>query len=98
MGPLQLEIETLGHVVLSRGPGYGADPEWSHGQWRGRGWIHASEIDYADPAVAAAAMFSNIDHVARATLNGAVGYGLFEHASIGRHDPTGFADLMSVAP
>ena len=26
------------------------------------------------------------------------GWGLFEHASMGRHDPTGFADWSSVAP
>ena len=26
------------------------------------------------------------------------GRGLFEHASLGRHDPTGFADWGSVAP
>ena len=26
------------------------------------------------------------------------GWGLFEHASLGRHDPTGFADWNSVAP
>ena len=39
-----------------------------------------------------------IDHVGRATCNGGVGWGLFEHASLGRHDPTGFADWLSVAP
>jgi hypothetical protein len=38
------------------------------------------------------------DHVARASLDGAEGWGLFEHGSIGRHDPTGFADFTSVAP
>ena len=27
-----------------------------------------------------------------------VGCGLFEHATVGRHDPTGFADFLSVAP
>ena len=39
-----------------------------------------------------------IDHVGRATLDGAEGWGLFEHATIGRHDPSGFADYLSVAP
>ena len=28
----------------------------------------------------------------RATCDGEVGHGLFEHASFGRHDPTGFKD------
>jgi hypothetical protein len=36
--------------------------------------------------------------VARATCDGATGWGLFEHASLGRHDPSGFADWSSVAP
>ena len=33
-----------------------------------------------------------------ATCDGAEGWGLFEHATIGRHDPSGFTDLGSVAP
>jgi hypothetical protein len=39
-----------------------------------------------------------VDHAARATCNGQVGWGLFEHASIGRHNPSGFADWSAVAP
>jgi hypothetical protein len=34
----------------------------------------------------------------RARFAGEEGWGLFEHASLGRHDPTGFADWSSVAP
>jgi hypothetical protein len=33
-----------------------------------------------------------IDHLARASLDGEQGWGMFEHATMGRHDPTGFAD------
>lgn len=81
---------------MARGPGYGMDPEWTHGQWRGRNWVEGSVVDVSDPAVVASARFGVIDHVGRARLGDAVGYGLFEHASIGRHDPTGFPDIMSV--
>ncbi len=42
--------------------------------------------------------FGVIDHLARARFGGEEGWGLFEHASMGRHDPTGFADWSSVAP
>jgi hypothetical protein len=42
--------------------------------------------------------FGVTDHVARAELDGVEGWGLFEHATVGRHDPTGFTDFMSVAP
>ena len=96
--PVTLEVETLGFVGLNTGPGYGGDPEWSHGQWRGRGWAERYECDMNDPAVAGRVPFSVVDHVARATCNGAEGWGLFEHGTIGRHEPSGFTDIMSVAP
>jgi len=49
-------------------------------------------------AVTGRAVFSVIDHVARATCDGAEGWGLFEHGTIGRHAPSGFEDFGSVAP
>ena len=51
-----------------------------------------------DPAVVAGLPFGLIDHVGRATLDGVEGFGLFEHASFGRHDPSGFEGWESVAP
>jgi len=95
--PVTVEVECLGSVLLNAGPGYGGDPEWSHGQWKGRGWVTRAEHDLTDPAVAGRAAFGVIDHVARATCDGAVGWGLFEHATFGRHDPSGFDDWASVA-
>jgi hypothetical protein len=39
-----------------------------------------------------------IDHAAaRATFDGRTGYGIFEHLCLGRHDPSGFADPMTMA-
>jgi len=80
------------------GAGYGGDPDWSHGRWMGRGWSQASVYDLTDPAVAGRIPFGVIDHLARARFAGEEGWGLLEHASVGRHDPTGFADWSSVAP
>lgn len=94
--PVTVEIDTLGFVPLHMGPGYG-DAEWAHGQWRGEDWAESVLVDLDDPAVVARIPFGNIDHVARAECDGAEGYGLFEHASIGAHAPSGFADLMAVA-
>jgi hypothetical protein len=100
--PFTIDVESLGFVPLNAGCGYGGDPGWAHGQWRGPGWIDRYELDMTDPEVLARAAFTPVDHVGKATLaigeTSAVGYGLFEHASIGRHDPTGFADFASVAP
>ena len=96
--PLTLDIDTLGFIPLHVGAGYGGDPEWSHGQWKGRGWIEHRTFDLTDPDVAARIPWGVIDHVARATCDGLQGWGIFEHGTFGRHDPSGFADWFSVAP
>lgn len=99
--PVTVEVENLGSIALNSGTGYGNDGVWTHGEWRGHGWVERHVTDLTDPEVMARAPFSPIDHIARATTQGEhgdiVGYGLFEHATIGRHDPTGFADFTSVA-
>ena len=96
--PITIDVEVLGSMPLNVGCGYGGDPDWGHGQWRGRNWSERAEYDLTDPAVAGRVPFSVVDHVARATCNGQVGYGIFEHGTVGRHDPSGFTDLFSVAP
>lgn len=92
---LVVEVETLGFVALNCGAGYGGDPDWSHGEWRGRDWAEGQTYDMTDPAVAGGVPFGIVDHVARATCAGAEGFGLFEHACFGRHDPSGFTDYLS---
>jgi hypothetical protein len=96
--PLTLEVASLGHVALHVGAGYGGDPDWGHGQWRGPGWVDSAVHDMADPAVARRVPFGVIDHVGRADLEGSEGWGLFEHGTLGRHDPSGFAGWDAVAP
>jgi len=94
--PLVLEVETQTSVPLHVGGGYGGDPDWSHGRWMGLEWSMTSVYDLADPAVAGRIPFGVNDHLARFRLGDEEAWGLFEHASIGRHDPTGFADWSSV--
>ena len=96
--PLTLEVESKGFVALNVGSGYGGDPDWGHGQWRGRNWVDSAVYDLTDPSITGRMGFSVVDHVGRATCNGDEGWGLFEHGSFGRHDPSGFADWGSVAP
>jgi len=100
--PMTLEVESKGFVALNCGAGYGGDPDWSHGQWRGRDFIEGISRDLNDPAVAGRVPFGVIDHVGRGVLTtpdgvNHEGWGLLEHASIGRHAPTGFEDFGSVA-
>ncbi|HXX91331.1 MAG TPA: hypothetical protein VEI83_14020 [Acidimicrobiales bacterium] len=98
-GPdLDIEIDMLGFVALNCGPGYGGDPDWSHGQWRGPGWAERVSIDLEDPAVAGRIPFGVVDHVARARCEGAEGWGMFEHGTFGLHLPSGFTDWGSVGP
>jgi Phosphotransferase enzyme family len=76
----------------------GSDVLSSHGRWMGREWSSSAVYDLTDPAVAGRVPFGVIDHLARARLDGEEGWGMFEHATIGRHDPAGFKDWSSVAP
>jgi hypothetical protein len=90
--PVVIEIEPRTAVTLHVGGGYGGDPEWTHGQWKGEAFAERVTHDLTSPDVAGRVPFGVTDHAARATCDGAAGYGLFEHASMGRHDPSGFVD------
>ena len=95
--PLTLDLETVTSVPLHVGAGYTGDPDWSHGRWMGRGWSSCAVYDLSDPAVTGRIPFGVTDHLVRARLGGEEGWGMFEHASMGRHDPTGFEDWSSVS-
>jgi hypothetical protein len=96
--PLVIEVESRLAVPLHIGGGYGGDPDWGHGQWKGRGFSERVTYDLNDPDVAGRVMFGVIDHVGRAECDGAEGWGLFEHGAIGRHDPSGFRDFFDLSP
>ena len=64
----------------------------------GRDWTQYKTYDMTDPAVVARFPWGVIDHVGRGRIGDDVGWGLFEHGTIGRHLPSGFSDLGAVAP
>ena len=64
--PLQLEVESLLPVPIHVGGGYGGDPDWIHGQWKGPGFTERVTYDLTDESVAGRIMFGVIDHAARA--------------------------------
>lgn len=96
--PVTIDVTTLNSIPLNCGPGYGSDPDWNHGLWKGDDWVEGAVLDLNDPAIKGRIPFTLVDHMGRYVHDGNVGYGLFEHGTIGRHDPTGFADFMAVAP
>ena len=59
-----LEIKPIVGIPLNIGCGYGADPDWTHGLWKGDDWIEGSVYDYNDPAVSGRGAFSIVDHIA----------------------------------
>ena len=100
--PIEVEVSSLLAAPLHVGGGYGGDPDWTHGMWKGEKFVERVSYDLADPAVQGRFMFGCVDHVGRALLTEGgrtvEGWGLFEHFCIGRHDPTGFGDWFAVAP
>lgn len=101
--PVEFEVTATLSVPLHVGGGYGGDPDWLHGQWRGEGFTERVSYDLTDPEVAGRIPFGVIDHVAHSVCREAdgttrQGWGMFEHGALGRHDPSGFTDWLSVAP
>lgn len=100
---LRFEVESKLAVPIHVGGGYGGDADWIHGVWKGEKFTERLSYDMTDPAIVGRAGFGVIDHVGRAVciegdMTPAEGWGLFEHGALGRHDPSGFADWLSVAP
>jgi hypothetical protein len=95
--PLVVEVEPKNFQALHVGCGYGGDPTWSHGMWRGADWSEFTTYDYATDEIKGRVPWGVSDFSCTATCDGEVGYGLFEHAAIGRHDPSGFVDFFDVA-
>jgi hypothetical protein len=96
------EVESKLPVPIHLGGGYGGDSDWLHGMWKGEKFTERLTYDMTDPAVNGRSMFGVIDHVGRAVCTeggkSAEGWGLFEHGALGRHDPSGFTDWLTVAP
>ena len=101
--PIRFEVESKLAVPIHVGGGYGGDSDWLHGVWKGPKFAERLSYDMTDPAIIGRSGFGVIDHVGRAVCHqpgGATveGWGLFEHGALGRHDPSGFADWLTVAP
>ena len=94
--------ESLLAVPLHVGGGYGGDPDWLHGMWKGEGFVERRDYDMASSEVQGRFMFGVVDHVGRVICEEggrtSEGWGLFEHGALGRHDPSGFEDWFTLAP
>jgi hypothetical protein len=101
-GMLRFDVESKLPVPIHVGGGYGGDSDWIHGVWKGEKFTERLTYDMTDPAIIGRSAFGVIDHVGRAVCRdggkSSEGWGLFEHGALGRHDPSGFTDWLTVAP
>lgn len=99
---IRFEVESKLAVPIHVGGGYGGDSDWLHGMWKGEEFTERRTYRMADPAIVARSGFGVIDHVGRAICHEgdarSEGWGLFEHGVLGRHDPSGFTDWLTVSP
>lgn len=98
-----IEVESLLAVPIAVGGGYGGDPDWGHGQWKGADFAERLTYDMFDPAVVGRVPFGLTDNVGHAVWREdgqepVEGWGLYEHGVIGKHEPTGFTDWFIHAP
>jgi hypothetical protein len=101
--PVRFDVESKLPVPIHVGGGYGGDSDWLHGMWKGEKFTERLTYDMTDPAIIGRSGFGVIDHVGRAVCRDGdgepvQGWGLFEHGALGRHDPSGFKDWLTVAP
>ncbi len=83
-----LEIEPIIGIPLNVGCGYGADPDWTHGVWKGDGLGRGLGRTTTTTPRSAAAPRSRCGTTSpRATFDGQEGYGIFEHGCIGPTPP-----------
>lgn len=85
-----VELRPVGASHLALGTGYGTEAGWRHGMHQGPLAVERRTYDLAEPGVRRAA-YGLVDSVAEATMDGQVGYGLFEYAVLGQNDAYGFS-------
>jgi len=94
-GAIAIECEPLLHAFIAIGTGYGVEQDWRHGMWQGPLVVQGKHWKTAE--IAPIGQFTIVDHVARFTYEGRVGYGLYEHMFIGPFAKYGMHDRLDGA-
>lgn len=94
-GPIEIVCEPLVHAFIAIGTGYGVEQDWRHGMYQGPLVVQGRHWKTAD--VAPIGQFAIVDHVARFSYAGRVGYGLYEHMFIGPFEKYGMTDRLDGA-
>ncbi len=88
--PLEIECEPLCHAFIAIGTGYGVETDWRHGMYQGPLVVQGKE--YRTEEIAPLGQLTIVDHAARFSYAGEVGYGLYEHMFIGPFEKYGMRD------
>src|SRR5262249_32939712 len=84
--PVHFDVEAQLPVPIRVGGGYGGDPDWSHGMWKGEKSVGRLPYYFTYPAIIARSVFGVIGYLGRAVCRygGAKpgeGWGFYEHAA-----------------
>ena len=93
-----LEIEPIVGIPLNVGLRLRRRPRLDARRLEGRRLGRRIGVRPQRSARSPAGARSRSSTTSRATFDGQVGWGIFEHGNIGRHEPSGFTDLGAVAP
>jgi hypothetical protein len=95
-GPEQrLELEPLYHFYM-KGVGY-THPDWGHGRFKGDLAVGGERFEIAS-VDETQLDFQHVQAICRARLGVREGMGVLEQLIIGPHGPSGFKDLLDMAP
>ena len=79
----EIEVQSILPNYLALGTGYGLEPDvWNHGMYHGPETVVEGKL-YQVPEIQTIGAYAVVDHSARFTYDGHVGYGLYEHAFSG---------------
>lgn len=93
--PLEIRLEPLYNFYMA-GLGYG-HPQWGHGMFVGEHAVDGERWNLAD-CDPAAPLHLHVQAVCTARLGPRRGIGILEQLILGPHRPTGFRDLLDLAP
>ena len=94
---LRIDVDVQLPNYLGLGTGYGVEQDWRHGMYQGDLVVQHKTYDVTSPDVQPMLPFGVVDSVARFDCGGDIGWGLFEFACVGRHEPSGFRELTDMA-
>jgi hypothetical protein len=83
-----VDVTPMVASYLALGTGYGTEPGWRHGMYQGPLAVQRRSYHLADPA-SRRQSYGLVDSMARFTVEGREGYGLFEYAVLGTHQRYG---------